>query len=301
MNGSLREKLIPKQWRVFRVDSLYRAYKKPFLLLTLYGSTGIQTKNAFVGYAKNVADKLIMIEEGEESSLALRPRIKSSFNDFSVFSLMLLIGFVATLFGGYERPFRRMYSVLDLFTFDSRSDTFMVNKPFSRTNFLFLILNCGLIAYLYFFASNNSYNLFFSNQLINENQTFSQTLLPFLEITAILMALMLAKYTLLYLLGQLYKIGSITNLHFFRDIQSSVLFYSVVVILVSLISMYIPRWNQVEIKYIFIYPAITFYILRTLLLYFTISTNSDTKNLYLISYLCISEFIPLIIGVRYVL
>jgi hypothetical protein len=48
-------------------------------------------------------------------------------------------------------------------------------------------------------------------------------------------------------------------------------------------------------------PLIAFYTARLALLYLVIRSTEPIKNLYLFSYLCIVELIPLIIGLRFAL
>ena len=57
--------------------------------------------------------------------------------------------------------------------------------------------------------------------------------------------------------------------------------------------------NAAILEKIILYVVIVFFISRLVLLYFTINKLSSLKNLYLISYLCIVEFIPLIVGIRF--
>ncbi len=50
-----------------------------------------------------------------------------------------------------------------------------------------------------------------------------------------------------------------------------------------------------------LFPLIGFYTARVALLYVVIRASESIKNLYLFSYLCIVELIPLIIGLRFIL
>jgi hypothetical protein len=43
---------------------------------------------------------------------------------------------------------------------------------------------------------------------------------------------------------------------------------------------------------------VTFFILRTILIYFAINRSGNIKTLYLISYLCIVEGFPILLGLR---
>ena len=298
LDGALRENLKAGTWRVMRIDSLYRIYKSPQLMITIYGSPGQAGKTVLIGHRKASVEKLITIEE--ESFLNLKPREESVMSDFFVLGILLLIIIAAFLFNGYPRAFERIYSVSDLFQVNIRDESFLINKPFSRVNLLFIAFLSLQLGYLYLFTQDKQYNLFSSKELLLTGQTLSDTWFNFFKISLLCFVILISKFFSLYILGTLYRLEGVANIHYFKIIQASLLFYTTVLLLTSLASFYVFDWSSL-VRTFLIIPGIIFYVLRVILIFFTISNSTTVKNLYLISYLCIVELIPLIIGVRYAL
>lgn len=297
-NGSLQENLKLGTWRVMRIDSLYKIYRRPQLMVTIYGTPGQVGKTVLIGHRKAAIEKLITIEE--ESFLNLKPRDETPISDFFVLSMLFLIAFATFLLNGYPRAFERIYSVPDLFQVNIRDESFLINKPFSRVNLLFVGLLSLELGYLYLFTQDKQYNLFSSKELLLTGQTLSDNWFNYFKIAFICFALLISKYFSLYVLGILYRLEGVANIHYFKIIQSSLLFYTSILLLAALGSFYIFDWSTL-IRPVLIIPGIIFYVLRVIIIFFTISNSTTIKSLYLISYLCIVELIPLIIGVRYAL
>jgi Domain of unknown function (DUF4271) len=299
LNASLHTRAADAQWQVFSIDSLHKLYKKPNLLLTVYGTAGIADKSVLIGHKKNTTEKIIDITG--DDILKIFPRQSGLLNNFFTILLLLIVGFAATLYSSNIRAFFRYYSFVDLFSLDLRQDTFLINKPLSRINFAFLLLLSTLLLFLYFFVIDKNNSLFGFTQNVSNSQTFLVNLWVILRTLVVILSLLLAKYLLLFMLGQLYHIeSSVINVHYFKDIQSSVMFFSGIFVLLATTSIYIHDWDGLITPMLLI-PSIVFYALRLVLLYFTIISGNNTKSLQLISYLCIAELIPLIIGVRYAL
>jgi hypothetical protein len=297
-NGSLQENLKAGTWRVMRIDSLHQIYRRPQLMITIYGTPSQVGKTLLIGHRKAAIEKLITIEE--ESFLNLRPRDNATIPNFFVLGMLLLITFAAFLYNGYPRAFERVYSVVDLFQVDIRDESFLINKPFSRINLLFVFLLSLELGYLYLFAQSKQYNLFSSKELLLVGQTLSDAWINYIKVVAICFAFLIGKYFGLYILGTLYRLEGVANVHYFKIIQSSLLFYTLALLLASLASFYVFDWSSL-LRSALVIPGIIFYVLRVIIIFFTISNSTTVKSLYLISYLCIVELIPLIIGVRYAL
>lgn len=298
LNSSLRQNLKGGQWYVMSIDSLYKVYRRPQLMLTLYGTPGQVGKTILIGHKKAAIEKLITIEE--ESFLNLLPKEDARISNFFILGLLFLLSFAAFLFNGYPRAFERLYSLPDLFQVDVRDESFLINKPFSRVNLLFVVLLCLELGYLYIFTQDKQYNLFSSKELILSGQSLFDTWVDYIKVIFICLGLLFAKYAGLYILGSLYNLEGVANIHFFKILQSSLLFYSSLLLLAALTSFYIVDWT-VLVRSMLLIPGVIFYVLRIILIFFTISRSTTVKSLYLISYLCIVELIPLIIGVRYAL
>ncbi|MEZ4905404.1 MAG: DUF4271 domain-containing protein [Spirosomataceae bacterium] len=298
LNGSLQENLQAGVWRVLPLDSLFQIYRRPELMLTLYGTSGQTGKIVLIGHKKAAIEKQIVIEE--ESFLNLKPREDIEMSNFFILGMLLLIASAAFLYRGYPRTFDRFYSVIDLFQINIRDESFLINKPFSRTNLLFVGLLSLEFGYIYLFIQDKQYNLFSSKELLLTGQSLSDAWLNYFKIAFFSFFLLISKYFSLYILSVLYRLQGAANVHYFKIIQSSLLFYSGMIVLTSFASFYIFDWSSL-IHTMLIIPGIIFYVARVVLIFFTISNTTTVKSLYLISYLCIVELIPLIIGVRYAL
>ncbi len=298
VDASLNQRLRPEAWTRLPIDSLFQVYKKPQILVTFYGTTGSDDKTVLIAHPKaSQNEKLINI--GDESFLSLRPRNLSPLNNFFTLSFLLIVIAIALLFGGSGRAFSRFADVRDL-VITNVKDEFLINRPLSRVNVLFILLLSIEIAFVYFFVRSKKYDLFAIGNFVANEQTLIQNFWDFIKIIIVVFGLYIAKYFMLYFLSFLYRLDSAVNIHFFKVVQSSLIFFTVLLFGVSMASFYVIDWQPV-IKNAIIFPAILFYSLRLLLLYFTIKNSALTKNLYLISYLCIAELIPLIIGIRYAL
>jgi Domain of unknown function (DUF4271) len=297
-DAALQKPLLAGTWQRFKIDSLLAIYRKPQLLLTLYGATSKTTKTVLIGHRKIVSERPLVTQEA--SVLQLRPRERSSLSNFFVLSMLLLLGFGAFLFNAYPRAFGRFYNLTDLFSFDPRDDSFLVNKPSSRVNLLFIVFTSFIIAYLLFFARSRQYSFGLLEQLANTEKTLLENWADFAFIALAVFLVLIGKYMGLFVVGSLYQLDVVIKRHYFKDIQSSLLFYTVVALLISTASIYVLHSKSL-VHYLLVIPSIVFYLFRMAILFFTIRSMVSVKNLYVISYLCITELIPIIIGVRYAL
>ncbi len=96
------------------------------------------------------------------------------------------------------------------------------------------------------------------------------------------------------------NLDKLVDVLFIKIIQSSYLFYVAIFLLVFMLSFNSPMWLN-SVKSFFLVPFLIFYIARFLVLYFVSKPPGTLINLYLFSYLCVIEIIPLIIGIKFAL
>ena len=295
INAALKRKLRAGTWQVMSIDSLYRLYRQPEIFLTLYGAAGLDDKHLFIGYPKSATQTPIVLRD---ENLSVRPRAFSIYDNFLGIGLLFLLATHAFLFSFYHRAFLRFYSLRDLLSIRAQEESFLINRPLSSTNILFT-LNLGfVIAYLIVFAQSRNIDVFVSRTLLGDQQLrvlFAEFVL--LGILAFLV--LLGKYVALEIMGSLYKLQAIINVHYFKVLQSSMLFFTGLTLLLAVVAFNITEttWSASAL----LLPLIVFYTARLALLYFVIRSIEPIKNLYLFSYLCIVELIPVIIGLRFAL
>ena len=296
INAALKRKLRAGTWQVLSLDSLYRAYRQPELFLTLYGAPGPDGRQLYIGYPKSATQKTVVLRD---DNLSLRPRPISMYTSFLGIGLLFLLATHAFLFSVYQRAFQRFYSLRDLLSLRAQDDSFLINRPLSSTNMLFMINLSFVLAYLILFVQSRNINVFAARSLLPGEQRFGALAGEFFLLSGAAFLALVGKYVLLEVLGGLYKLRESINVHFFKILQSSLLFFTALTLLLAVLAYNraTPPWSESAL----LGPLIAFYTARLALLYLVIRSVEPVKNLYLFSYLCIVELIPLIIGLRFAL
>ena len=298
IDASLQKKLLISTLVVLDIDSLENIFGKTKLFLTIYG-TNTNVEDLFVQIGNKISKSQKAIEMNE-SLLTILPRDISPFQNFFVIGLMLLVCFYAFLYNFQPKSFERFFSPRDLLTISKRDDSFVVNKPFDLGNIFFVVSLSLTLGFIFMLITHEKTDLFSASNILNEGETLGALMLNFLEISIIVFASLVLKYWVLRVLSNLYRLDNITNIHYFKIIQASSLFFLVLLIVLTLSTVSIPGIVKNAEKYLSI-PISLFFIARLALLYFTINKVTTLKNLYLFSYLCIVELIPLIVGIRFAL
>ncbi len=298
LDASLQKKLPVSSWVILDVDSLQRVFGKSKLFLTIYGTnTNVENINIQIGNKISKSQKAVQMGA---SLLTILPREISPFQNFFVFGLIFLACFYAFLFNFQPKSFERFFSFKDLLTITKRDDSFIVNKPFDLGNILFVVNLSLTLAFIFMLITNEKSNLFSASNILKDGETLGTLMLNFLEISFIILVSLIFKYLALRVLSNLYRLDNITNIHYFKIIQASSLFFLVILVVLTFSTVSVPNIIQNAQEYLFI-PITLFYIGRLALLYFAINKMTTLKNLYLFSYLCIVELIPLIVGIRFAL
>ncbi|QJW88899.1 DUF4271 domain-containing protein [Spirosoma taeanense] len=295
INAALRRKLPAGQWLVLSIDSLYRVYRQPEIFLTLYGAPGLEDKRLFIGYPKSATQKPVVLRD---DNLSVRPRKFSVYDNFLGLGLLFLLATHAFLFTFYHRAFLRFYSLRDLLSLRAEEDSFLINRPLSSTNILFILNLSFIVAYLILFVQSRNFDVFASRRLLAD-QRLSLLIGEFFLLSGISFITLVGKYVALEILGGLYKLQGIINVHFFKVLQSSMLFFTLLTLALIIIAYNTAGTSWSES--VLLLPLVVFYTARLALLYVVIRSMEPIKNLYLFSYLCIVELIPLIVGLRFAL
>lgn len=295
INAALRRKLPAGTWQVLSIDSLYRLYRTPEIFLTVYGGPGISGKLLFIGHRKPAQQKPVVLSD---TGLSILPRRLSVFTNFFTVALLFVTACFAFLYNAFHRAFLRLFDVSDLFSVTPRDEPFLVNRPLSGTSLLFILTLSFVMALLYLFVQSKNIDVFASRSLLLEGQRFPDLLLSFFKLSAIAFALLIGKYVLIVAIGGLYRLEELTNIHFFKVLQSSMLFFTLSAAVIAVAAVNIPPGTPWQSNWLLL-PFVGFYVGRLALLYLVLARRTTIKNLYLFSYLCIVELIPMIIGVRF--
>ena len=298
IDATLQRKLPVDSWVVIDIDSLQRVYHKTAFFLTFYGSnTGIEHLSVQIG---NKIPDLKNDIELSDSLLTVVPRTLSPFQNFLALCLLFLGCLYAILYNYQPKEFSRYYSLRELLTIGVRDDSLGVNKPFYLANFIFVVVLSFTMAYILELIQHEETDIFAISSILQEEESLLSFISNFFEIAVIVFIFLLLKYIALIVLTNLYRLDNIVNIHFFKVIQASSIFFLGLAIFLTFSIFSYPEIIKNAEKYLFI-PISLFFILRLLLIYFTINKMTVLKRFYLFSYLCIVELIPLVAGIRFAL
>lgn len=296
INASLQRQLPISTLVVLDIDSLQQVFGKSKLFFTIYGTnTNVEDLLFQIGNRISKVQKAI---EMNQSLLTILPRDISPFQNFFVLGLIVLVCFYAFLYNFQPKSFKRFFSPQDLLTITKRDDSFVVNKPFDLGNILFVVSLSLTLGFIFMLIIHEKTDLFSASNILSKGETLGTLMINFAEISIIVFASLMLKYFALRVLSNLYRLDNITNIHYFKVIQASSLFFLIILIILAFSSVSSPGLVKNAENYLSV-PISLFFIARLALLYFTINKMTTLKNLYLFSYLCIVELIPLIVGIRF--
>lgn len=295
INGSLRQKIPVDKWIVLNVDSLYRVYEQPIIYITLYGSNDINDKSLLLGYKRALNQKPIVLAE---SGITAKPRTPTPYKNYIVLVSMFILVMFSYLSNSYVRAFQRYYNFKDVFNTLVREQSLLINKPLNRMNIMFIILLALIIGLFYMLLQSKGIYVFGGRTILQEGDTLGVLLSNYFRMSLAVFVILVAKYFFIGLTGQLFNLEKVVDLHYFKIIQSSILFYTALtlVLLVLFLGYFSHDFNWQ--LYLFT-PVVVFYLIRFFILYFTIIRSIPIQSLYLISYLCIVELLPVILGIRF--
>lgn len=294
IEGALKQKLPANKILSLSVDSLYRAYQKRQIYITIFGSREVKSKWVGVGFNKKFQK---VTDKASSDTFQIKPRRVMAYKSSLSLLFFLVFGVFAYLSIANARVFSGFYNLRGVITTYSREQSLFANQALSRANVLFIILLSLILALLYIVLQSRGINVFGKRWFLQDGETTGVLLSNFFRLSIVFFVGFIVKYFFLGLLGRLFNVTKVIDLHFFKLLQSTLLFYSVFTLFVLILTVnYIP-W-EVILRETLIYILIAFYFARVIIIFLTINRTLPIQLLYLISYLCIVEILPTIIGLR---
>jgi len=297
LNGALQQKLLPDAWLKLNIDSLYKSYKKEELLLTVYGSAGISGKNLLLCNQKK-KNNAGLIEQTTSTLINIKPIQFSPFGNFAVIAMLILLVLNSWIFNTNPLAFVRLINPIEFFNNNPRDQLSKINKPYSNSIIFFVVIDAMLMGFLLIFFTTNKLDLFSVVSILSEQTNTIQFLRDFLLLSFIFFLLMYGKFVLMSVVGNMLNLDKLVDTLFLKIIQSSYFFYAALFILVFMLGFGSASW-LIPLKPYILFPFLFFYIGRFISLYVVTKPSSSFINLYLFSYLCVIEIIPLIIGIKF--
>ena len=294
-DNHLKRTLSANKWVVYSIRQLIQEIKKEETVLSIFGSNLPEENIVFIGFPSAKTTKVMT--KAKNSFLNLTPRSTVQISSSLVFVFIIniiMLSFIAT---NYTKAFKKYYNFKDLSAIIPKESTFLINKPMDRPNMMFIIMASLILGFIVMLNRINGLNLLEENFFFESGDTFGTLTTFFFKTCLFFFISFIIKYFFLNLTGKLFNIRKIVDIHYFKVIQTTLYFFSIVLILL-LIGYNAHLIPNAEIKYLLTSTLLVFYFLRTILIYLTINRTGNIKTLYLISYLCIVEVFPIVLGIR---
>ncbi len=278
------------------LDSIQNLAKSQSLLFTLYNARG----HAAAPLAQVVFPHVQHVQVAAatvKDELQAKLRNKNSFTNFLILAAVFVLGLYAFLWNYHPKAFYQYFNLRFMVPGSLREDVPLINKPLSGSSLLFVLAHSFLLSLFYITVQQSSDKLFANVLVVDATDQFWPIVQYFMMMSGLIFALLLGKYLLIQAVGSVFKLSGVTHVHFYEYLLFSRVFYTVVVFLQFALFLVAPVWVSV-IAEVIIWVVLLFNIVRIVIINSVLSRLTSAKNLYLFSYLCTTELIPLLIGIK---
>lgn len=294
--GSKMKQVLPKdEWVKFSYKDLLKVNNNATFILSIYGDKNPENHTVFFGFPFSKASNLKKTKAN--NFLNFSPRSTSSIqSSFVIFFLFCLI-MMSFLTNNFSKAYKKFYNINDMMSFKIKETSFLVNKPMDRPNMMIVILLSMFSSFVFILCQSRGFDILSNNFIFQNGNSFGILTSNFFKLSIVIFVLYIAKYFFINTIGSLFNIEKIVDIHYFKLIQTSLLFFSIILgLLLISYNTYLGKISNYE--NFFTILLLFFYSIRALIIYFSINQTGNIKTLYLISYLCIVEILPVLIGMR---
>lgn len=215
---------------------------------------------------------------------------------YIVISIILLCVFAISRVT-FPKLFAESISLSKLFGFRVKEDLGATIRPFSTEHIYFTALFSFNLSFVVIFMANQFLSHIDALQLL-QVRGFGVGLLMWLISGIVINLVVYAKYALINMAGWLFHTRPLVSRHFTDYVNASSLFYIIVTVCLS-ISTYSTFLVDTVFSQIVLTMVLLFIFYRTFLLYIKLLQLSPYSKLYIFSYICTTELIPLLIGLKF--
>ncbi len=211
--------------------------------------------------------------------------------------LLVLYGTIKVLF---PKAFGINFDFSKLVVFRLREEFGNTLKPFSQGQLLLSGVYALTLGYVLLFLGRNLIQTDSVLTVLFEINGFWMGILKWLLLSFSAFLLIFLKFGFLYLVGWLFNLGGGIYRQFTDFFNSSSVFLLAISFLLSLV-LYSQQIDFVTMANLVMPMLVFFLFYRTILIYFKLLQVSGYSKLYIFSYICTTELIPLFIGLKYLI
>ncbi len=213
---------------------------------------------------------------------------------FIVLSMLLLVIYAVSRVI-FPKLFAESITLEKLFGFRLKEDLGSSIRPFSTEHIYFTALYSLNLSFVILFLTNG-FNSDLGELPWLKINAFWQGLLYWVLGGVVVNLLIYLKYLLIAIFSWLFNATILTSRHFIDMVNASSLFFIFVTLALAICSYRIFLLGQ-NPQIVIIASVLIFFFYRSMLLYIRLIQLSQYSKLYIFSYICSTELIPLFIGV----
>ena len=220
-------------------------------------------------------------------------------NVFITISILLLIIYTV-MRNVIPRIFKTNYNIANLFIFRVKEEIGLTLKLMSKGQLILFAVHALTLSFLLLFLGNHlldQHSVLFKLVSIRD---FWSGLFIWLIISLGIYLATFIKLTFLFLISWLFNLGSGYQRQFSDFFTTSSIFVLLTSFALSLL-IYGQVFSSFGLSQIIGQIVIMFFFYRTVLIYFKLLQTSNHGKLYIFSYICTTELIPLFIGIKYLM
>lgn len=271
------------------IDSLNEIYKSDLFLTIFNPQLKIMKEEVSVNILNLVENNTL------SDNNIFQPLVRTGdfFQEFFVIAIILILLIFILIRNLYPKTAAFYYNISKALATTTRDEQTTRMNLAEGNNLMVLILHSLIVSFVFIIILS-----FYDIEVrLVQIGLFGETFLSWLKIAGIVLILLIAKYLMVTFLANLFGLNLFANRHFFEFIRLSKIFYGIVILLMILFYLGFQFTSYFIVKFI-LYSIIFFIVIRTLVLFNKFIRTSSFTNLYLFSYLCGTEIIPLLIGFK---
>ena len=220
-------------------------------------------------------------------------------NVFIAISVLLLLMYTI-IRNVFPKVFGINFDFSKLYTFRVREEIGYSLKPFSKGQLFISGVYSVTLGFLILFFGRNVLPADSSIYVMFGFDEFWLGLVQWLGLSSIVYLFTFLKLGFLFLFSRLFNLGYGYQRQFADFFSSSSVFFLLLSFLVS-IALYSQLVSVDDLVFLTARIAVFFLFYRTTLIYFKLLQTVSYSKLYIFSYICTTELIPLAIGLKYLI
>lgn len=298
INNQMVDYIADTSVHLYSLDSLATLYPDSSILSLYHPRLDLsQVKLALASkqpYTRNVEQQDM---GGEFLEMLWRP--EAVFNNFFIVATLMLLAGFAILRSVYPKVFSSYYNLERAFAARVRDEPNFQMKLSGRGHLAYLIHYSLLFSFLLLLVVRYQQHVPRELSFLLE-ASFGTLVSRWLFLSAAVLLFQLVKYVLLQLMTGIFNLKDFAGIHFFDFLRISLFFYTFL-FAGAIILYWAVGGGELAGAGLLLNIAAGFAVLRVLIIYLKLVQAGSFRKTYLFSYLCTTEILPLLIGLRLLL